>query len=248
MFEVMFRARHDCPYVRFSTAHPEVKVVEWCNGSTDVLEIECPEREAYSRIKPDLMRLLLWRGGKIVKKTFGPRNVQIITKTCRDRCSPSINAIVEKNSCLRIPPVITHGGWEKHKVLGFKESDYKHLFKDLHDLEGKVEILSKKILLEKSIQDTFVVALGTIFSGLTEKQSAAIIAALDYGYYHTPRGILSEEIARKTGVARTTYEEHLRKAENKILHALSPYLTIYARGPIIPKTIAELSEMRVGVD
>jgi predicted DNA binding protein len=85
---------------------------------------------------------------------------------------------------------------------------------------------------EKSMIDTFAVSLSAAFSDLTAKQGDAIATALESGYYQVPKKTTTEELALKQKVPRTTYEEHLRKAESKILHALSPYVILYARRPI----------------
>jgi predicted DNA binding protein len=238
MFEVTFRAKHECPYVRFSMKHPDLRIVEWCNRRTDVLEVECGDIETFNRVEPDLQNLLLWKGGKVLRKTFAEKNVQVITKTCRDtRISPSISGVVEKNSCLEIPPVIYHGGWETHKAMGFRESDYKKLFKDLGKL-GPVEVVSKRVYAEKSMIDTFAVSLSLVFSELTTKQIEAIAAALELGYYKVPKKMTTQELAQRLKVPRTTFEEHLRKAESKVLHALSPYITLYAHRPTTLQQIA----------
>ena len=36
----------------------------------------------------------------------------------------------------------------------------------------------------------------------------------------------SEEMANKLRLPRTTYEEHLRKAEAKVLRSMAPYLSM----------------------
>jgi len=227
MFEVSFRVQHECPYIRFSLKHPEVKIVEWCNNRIDVLEIECPDIETFSRIGPDLENLLVWGGGKVLKKSSSAGSLQVIVKTCRDtKISPSITQLIEKNSFLEIAPIVYHGGWEEHRLIGFRESDYKKMFRDLSHL-GPVEILQKRVVPEKSIRDTFVISVSSIFSELTERQVNALVAALDYGYYQIPKKITAEEIAREFSLTRTTYEEHVRKAESKILHAIAPYIRIY---------------------
>jgi predicted DNA binding protein len=77
------------------------------------------------------------------------------------------------------------------------------------------------------MRDTFAITLSTVFSELTEKQIESLLMALDYGYYKIPKQITAEEIAGKNHFARTTYEEHLRKAESKILQAISPYVRMY---------------------
>ena len=228
MFEVFFRVQHACPYVRFSLKHPEVRIVEWCNHRTDVLEIECPDLEAFTRIEGDLRNLLSWGGSKVLKKSFFERNLQVIIKTCREgRISPSVSTVLEKNACLEIPPIVYHGGWEERRVVGFRETDYKKTFRTLSSL-GQVEILEKRVIAEKSIRDSFVISLNSVFSELTRKQTDALLTALDYGYYQVPKRLTAEEIARKQRVPRTTYEEHVRKAESKILRAMAPYMRIYA--------------------
>jgi hypothetical protein len=53
--------------------------------------------------------------------------------------------------------------------------------------------------------------------GLTDKQSAALAAAVEMGYFDTPRRASVEDLAAKLGVSPSTAVEHLRKAEKKVL-------------------------------
>ncbi len=57
--------------------------------------------------------------------------------------------------------------------------------------------------------------------------------ALDYGYYSLPRGASAEEIARRLGVPRTSFVDHLRKAENKVMQAMASYLRLQLGEPQI---------------
>ena len=82
MFEVDFKLQHDCPYTRFSRKHPEVRLVEWCNNNVHVAEVDCADIETYTRVEPALKELLLWKGGKILKKNFLEGNLQLIVRTC----------------------------------------------------------------------------------------------------------------------------------------------------------------------
>ncbi|MFC1648967.1 helix-turn-helix domain-containing protein [Nanoarchaeota archaeon] len=68
--------------------------------------------------------------------------------------------------------------------------------------------------------------LGDIFMkhispNLSPKQKEAIELAVKEGYYEYPRKVELEELGKIAGVARQTYQEHLRKAEKKII----PFLT-----------------------
>jgi len=71
---------------------------------------------------------------------------------------------------------------------------------------------------------------------LTDKQVNSLLAAIEYGYYQIPKKVTTEEIASKHNVPRTTFEEHLRKAESKTLLAMAPYIRMFAARP---KRIAE---------
>lgn len=164
----------------------------------------------------------------MLTKNFLDRNLQLIVKTCRcNKISPNIDDVVAGNSCLQIPPETYHGGWEHYRVVGFRENDYKKLFQELSKL-GPVEILEKKVIAEKSLRESFVISTTSVFSELTGKQVNSLLAALEYGYYQIPKKATAEEIAHKHHVPRTTFEEHLRKAESKVLRAIAPYVRMYA--------------------
>jgi len=231
MFEVSFRAQYDSPYLRFSARHPEVTIAQWCNRRTDVFEIDSGSVEAFSKVDPDLRNLLRWKGSRILKKTFVNPNIQVVATSCRDgKISTSIGGVILKNACISIPPIVYNAGWESHRVVGFRDNDYKKLFRDLSKL-GLVTILWKSMNTEKSMRDTFAISLASLFSGVTDKQIRAISAALDSGYYEVPRHVTTEEVARKLGAPRTTYEEHLRKAECKLLNALTPFIRLRSEYP-----------------
>jgi predicted DNA binding protein len=227
MFEVSFRIQHNCPYTRFSLKHPTVRVVEWCNNKTHVMEIQSPDITTFAKIEDDLEILLKWKGGRILKRTFVSGDLQLVLKTCRcGKISPNVSDVIEENAGLTIPPDVYYEGWEEYKAIGFRDSDYKKIFKDLKAL-GPVQILQKRVLPGRSMRDTFAITLSNVFSELTEKQTQSLLLALDCGYYKIPKQITAEEIALKNHLARTTYEEHLRKAESKVLQAISPYVRMY---------------------
>jgi len=230
MFELAFRVQHDCPYTRFTIKHPEVRITEWCNNRIHVMEVDVPDVETFTRIEPDLNELLLLKGGRILKKNFLTGNLQLIVKSCRcSKFRPNISDIVERNSCLLVPPEVFYGGWEEYRVVGFRENDYKKMLQEIDQI-GQVRITQKRVAPEKSIRDTFVVSLNSVFSQLTERQVNSLITALEAGYYQIPKKVTTTQIAGRNKVPRTTYEEHLRKAESKVLQAIAPYVRLYTSG------------------
>jgi hypothetical protein len=133
--------------------------------------------------------------------------------------------VIEGHNCLELQPVVYTGGWEWYRVIAFSEKDLRQLFKDL-DKYCKVEITSRRLISDESIRDTLLVSTAMLFGGLTLKQRRALISALDQGYYQMPRSATAGEIAKRLGVPRTSYVDHLRKAENKVLGAVGSYLRL----------------------
>lgn len=55
---------------------------------------------------------------------------------------------------------------------------------------------------------------------LTDRQREVFERAVELGYYEIPRGVNQEQLADTLGCAPSTVDEHLRKAESKMLSAL----------------------------
>jgi len=94
------------------------------------------------------------------------------------------------------------------------------------DKHCRVEVTSRRTIPNESIRDTLLVSTATLFGGLTAKQRRALMAALDQGYYYMPRRATAGKIAERLGVPRTSYVDHLRKAENKVFQAVGSYLRL----------------------
>lgn len=63
---------------------------------------------------------------------------------------------------------------------------------------------------------------------LTEKQARALLAAHDAGYYEFPRKATTEEVSLSLGIARSTFEQHLNRAEHHVVRALLPIVRMRA--------------------
>jgi predicted DNA binding protein len=61
------------------------------------------------------------------------------------------------------------------------------------------------------------VSIAQIHPELTDKQKAAIKLAIEEGYYKIPREIDVKDLAKKSRLAFSTFQNHLRKAESKLI-------------------------------
>jgi predicted DNA binding protein len=73
-----------------------------------------------------------------------------------------------------------------------------------------------------SIQQVGEYSPGTrdVLSMLTERQREVFETAVNMGYYDIPREVNQVDLAEELGCAPSTVDEHLRKAESKMLSAL----------------------------
>lgn len=66
---------------------------------------------------------------------------------------------------------------------------------------------------------------------LTEKQARALEAAFDAGYYQFPRNATTEEVSASLGIARSTFEQHLNRAEHHVIRAMLPFVRMRSGRP-----------------
>ncbi len=224
-YEVAFKLQHDCPYNAFSTKYPSVVISHWCNWSRDVLEIAYRDLGNQAIIK-SIRELISQLGTKVIRRSQAMSNLQVVLQHCAcDKLPPPTLPVIERRNCLEIQPVVYTAGWEWYRVVAFSERDLRSLFKDL-DRHCKVEITSKRAISDESVRETFPVSTATLLGKLTSRQLQALVVALDSGYYDIPRTATAGEIAQKLRVPRTSYVDHLRKGENKVLQGIGPYLRL----------------------
>jgi predicted DNA binding protein len=132
---------------------------------------------------------------------------------------------------LNVPPVTYSHGWEYYRLIAFKHEDLAGLLQRLEERGFAYEIL-RKVPFDGFIASSLTLTADALFSELTDRQMDALLTAHRNGYYLFPRKSDVQTIAAKKRVPRTTFQEHLKKAENKIVASLVPYIQLYKCAPI----------------
>ncbi len=227
LYETAFRLQHDCPLNDLSKQHPELVMSSWCNSDTDVLEISKGGGvESFDRYQDDIDSV--WRAMKVkpLRRSNSVRNLQVVIHHCGcDSIPAPVTPVFEKNNCLELQPCVYKGGWEYYRMISFSEKDARNVFATLGGY-CKVEVISRRAIRSGAVKDTMLVSTSALFGGLTKKQAQALVFALENGYYQVPKKVTTEEMASKLRLPRTTYEEHLRKAEGKVLRSMAPYISM----------------------
>ncbi|MHA1960904.1 MAG: helix-turn-helix domain-containing protein [Candidatus Thorarchaeota archaeon] len=221
LFEVLLKVRHDCPTGNISRRFPSLKMVEWCNLEHDVIELVAEDSEQYKSVLEQFAEF-----SHIIDEVDDGNKVHLITKKCDIGSYNSVTDQLEDLNILDLPPVVYEEGWEHRRIIAFKHEDVKELLDRLKGKGFEVEIL-RKIPFSGSIAGSMTLTVDALFANLTEKQMDALLTAYIYGYFSFPRRSNVQTIAAEKQVPRTTFSEHLNKAESKLVSALVPHIQLF---------------------
>jgi len=127
--------------------------------------------------------------------------------------------------------VVYEKGWEYYRLIAFRHKDLKRFLERLEE-RGFVFDVLRKVPFDGFVASSLTLTADALFSDLTEKQMDALLTAYRHGYYRLPRETDVQTIANKRQVPRTTFQEHLKKAENKLVASLVPYVQLFKQASV----------------
>jgi predicted DNA binding protein len=151
----------------------------------------------------------------------------MITQNCICSRETTVHDNIQELEILNLMPIYCEGGYEHSRLIAFRHEALAELFDRLsgHGFNFEVE---EKAPFNGMVSDTLI-TLSSLMAKLTDKQVDAISTAYNSGYYQTPRKVNVQGIADRVKVPRTTLQEHLNKAENKLISSIMPQIQLYAR-------------------
>lgn len=221
LYQASFRLRHECPYRELSERYPDLTIREWYLSDCQVLEISSAEAPTEDLLD-DIDHL-----GTVLHQSVGGSGLNVVMQSCLCSLEDSILERFEEHSCLYQPPTVHRHGWEHYTITAFDGEAIQALLSSLRD-DREITLLSKVSIDEMQIPHTMLAPVDQFFDGITERQLDALRLALDNGYYEQPRQASVYDLAAQTTVARSTYEEHLRKAENKLIRNSGHFVRLLA--------------------
>ncbi len=240
LFEVVIRAKYDNPFGRITSNNPSMRMYQWCNDTYDIIELVLQRQEDYETIRDDFAEAV-----EVVDEIHNGANVHVVTRMCSCGGPGTVVQHLSGPDILIIPPITYENGWEYFRLIGFRHDSVRDILTKLRGEKFNVEIL-RKAPFDGYIASSLTLTTDALFSDLTEKQMDALLTAYRYGYFRFPRGADLQTIASKVETGRTTFLEHLKKAENKIITALIPYIELFRHIPQERKeTMSIVSDVNV---
>ena len=218
------RIRHPCPYCDLSAAFPDVSMASWCNQAYDVLQVTVPDPSDLPSVLAALERSL---GSREVTREGA--SALTITRACRWDQFPSVTAVADRCDVWLIPPITYLGGWETHQLLAPNPERFAAFAKGVQAL-GEIEILSTRTKERFDVVRDLGVLPVRVLDGLTERQVHILASACENGLLDVPSRGRIGDAARREGISRSTYSEHLRKAQSRVARNVYPLLKLRDHG------------------
>ncbi len=222
MLDVTFSFKHDCFYCDLSKEFPDATMIVCCNGERDILEfVSASERSVETAIKR------LHKAGTEVDRSEKGNRVVVVTDRCMCDIHKAETPLPTDMGVLQLSPRVYNNGWEQRRMLGFDPSHVRKIMSSLQE-NFPTKLIAKRPVQGGLMSELFMPSSNELFGEMTSKQMQALMLAFKEGYYRSPRKVTTAKLAKKYGTSRPTYEEHLRKAENKMIKTVCSYIDLDA--------------------
>ncbi|WP_135821578.1 helix-turn-helix domain-containing protein [Halostella litorea] len=198
------------------TAGREVRVDLWCNDHCDLVRAVGDDADA---ALADVAATV----GVADRVRDGGEHVAVTEECLAARRSDNVERYVGRHGCLLLPPLRYADGERVSRVLALSGDALGRVYRDLVDDGHEVAVESKRgvdaVTGEGPLLDP-----GGVVPQLTARQREVLLTAVEGGYYDLPRETTTAAVAESVGVERRTAEDHLRRAERKVVEAFAGYL------------------------
>jgi predicted DNA binding protein len=217
-FEARIDVRHDCPYCILTERYSGLRITSWDNASTHVAVVTSSEPGHLEAFERELAESLPY--ATVSRQCCG---LEVVIDN-RD-CDPdSVTALIARCNCWCAQPTVAEAGWEKYRVFSWDKGNILALIEGIKSYGGTVKLESVHQLGLPNFTEEMMVPVDSLFNGLTAKQAEVLLLAIKHGYFDSPAKVSADEMARLASLSRSTFMEHLRKAEGKLLVNVLPLL------------------------
>ncbi len=225
---ITIRLHHACPLSGPVESAPGLRVAHLCHRGKQVL-LEVRGRDE-ARAK-EAVQTYGQQGGKTLFDDPGGTSAMLSFPTCGCCNTGLVIPSMERAGYLYLPPTIYDERGETYEFLGSRATDAQQV---LRDLEGQVQVSTVFVrpLNRLGGEEGLLVPTGTLFGDISPRQREALFLAMSRGYYRIPRAVRTADLAKVLGISRPAFEALLRKAENKLISSVGPFLPWSGPSPL----------------
>jgi predicted DNA binding protein len=225
------RVHHPCPYCDLSVRFPGTLMLLWCDNRRDTFLLSSTEPEELA----DAVRAL--RRSFHAKVLLAEGDGALLEVPDFEWSEPpSVTRLAREGGVWVLPPVVYAEGRETYRFLAPTRAHLHRLIARVRRL-GEVEILSVSDRSGLEGVRDFPTASVHFFEGLSPRQARALVSAHDAGLLEIPARSNWEAVARREGLSRSTFGEHLRKAQLRLVRNSLAILRSRASVPAGPPIV-----------
>ena len=211
MYEATFRVGDAAQPI--PTAGREVRVDLWCNDHCDLVRAVGDDADA---VLADIAATV----GVADRVRDGDEYVAVTDGCLAAQRSDNVERYVGRHGCLLLPPLRYADGERISRVLALSGDALSRVYRDLVADDHDVAVESKREVNTVPGDGPLLDPCGVV-PQLTARQREVLLTAVEGGYYEIPRGTTTAAVAAAVGVERRTAEDHLRRAERKVIEAFA---------------------------
>ena len=216
--QVTFRVEHDCPMAALSREVPQATFTNWSGHRIEVVEVRA-SRAVWGQVLTAAPRHLE------VLRTFATPEGGLLVAELHVAEGQSLSRILEAHHCMALQPMRVAQGWESYDAIAFGPSrDPEQAALAALSQRWPTQVTRRRSIGPSDLMASLFLSLRPVLDAPTDKQAEALVAAMRDGYYRSPRGATTAEVAVGLGLGRSAFEERLRGAENRVLGAIAAAL------------------------
>jgi len=232
------RVHHPCPYCDISVEFRRSLLLLWCDNRRDVFLVSAPDaaeqRAVVAALRDSFHAATLAADGN---------DALLAVPDFEWASPPSVTSLARRTAVWVLHPVVYYGGTETYRFVAPGKPELRALIERLRTL-GAVEILSISGRARLGAVRDLPAAQVHFFEGLTEKQARCLLAAYEGGLLDVPARSKWGDVARREGLSRSTFGEHLRKGQWRLLENSYSALKNRLAAPDTPQILAPTSARR----
>ncbi|MHB1932391.1 MAG: helix-turn-helix domain-containing protein [Thermoplasmata archaeon] len=211
LVEGHLRTTHPCPYQEVSIEVPGSTMLRWFDPGRSVLLLS-------NRSSRGIRKLIA-----LVHEVFRATALALedsealaLVPDLGWTDPQSIEGLAGRSGVWIVPPIVVQGESESFRVLARSQDELRAFATSLRRT-GPVELLS---LSSQVGLDTFRELQSTsahLTEGMTSAQARYLVAAWDAGLFDVPSRVRWGTVSAAVGLSRSTFGEHLRKGQRRLL-------------------------------